>query len=230
MFSLFIDTSDSLTFGLLDQGKHWKAFKEMEEKRNSFRLHGQIDDLLRNHGLTWEEVGVLFQAAGPGSYTGMRVSEGFSSILEFLGKKIFSFHHFQVPFLLGVESGLFLTTAFKGEIFVYEWAEGGEGTTTLWDKEEFLRKVSAWKEDLPRNIYCPSPSALEILQKYGGPLGDFPFQFTQNLLREHPQALFEKVAALALRCRPYYFRPLEKEFRCSGDESSPPQPHSSAWA
>lgn len=122
MYSLFLDTTAGLTVGLLDENFSWVYYESTNEKRPSEHIHEKIFFMLSKLNLELQSL-QLITVAGPGSYTGMRLSEGFSDILNWSGVKVFSFYHFEVPKLIGIQSGSWITNAFKKEIFCYHWDE-----------------------------------------------------------------------------------------------------------
>jgi tRNA threonylcarbamoyladenosine biosynthesis protein TsaB len=129
MHSLFLDTTQGLTVGLLDRDFSWVFYEYSDEKKPSEIIHDKLYFILNKFNLSIENVQFI-SIAGPGSYTGMRLSEGVSTILEWGGLKIFSLYHFEVPYLTGIESGRWVTNAFKNQVFLYEW-NGEESKTTL---------------------------------------------------------------------------------------------------
>jgi tRNA threonylcarbamoyladenosine biosynthesis protein TsaB len=130
MYSLFLDTTQGLTVGLLDRDFSWVFYEYTDEKKPSEIIHDKIYFILNKFNLSIEKVQFI-SIAGPGSYTGMRLSEGVSTILEWGGVSIFSFYHFEVPFLTGIESGRWVTNAFKNQVFLYEWNAENSKTTLL---------------------------------------------------------------------------------------------------
>jgi tRNA threonylcarbamoyladenosine biosynthesis protein TsaB len=125
MYSLFLDTTAGLTYGLLDEKFSWLAYESSNEKRPSEHIHEKIFFMLSKLNIQLSQIRII-TLAGPGSYTGMRLSEGFADIAEWNGVKVFSFYHFEIPKLTGVLSGRWITNAFKNEIFSFQWDEIGE--------------------------------------------------------------------------------------------------------
>ncbi len=130
MHSLFIDTTSGLTVGLLDKDFNWLLYENTAEKRPSEVLHEKVFLLLNKFNQTLTTVR-LITIAGPGSYTGMRLSEGFSAIINWSGINVFSFYHFEVPQLIGVNSGEWVTNAFKKQFFCYKWDALNNSKTLL---------------------------------------------------------------------------------------------------
>lgn len=122
MYSLFLDTTAGLTYGLLDEKFMWIAYESSNEKRPSEHIHEKIFFMLSKFNIQLSQIRII-TVAGPGSYTGMRLSEGFADIAEWNGVKVFSFYHFEVPQLIGVTSGRWITNAFKNQLFSFQWNE-----------------------------------------------------------------------------------------------------------
>lgn len=194
MHYLFIDCSSGLTIGLLDQKLEWLDFQTLDHKKPSEIIHQQLHFLIEKYQLRLNEV-QCFCASGPGSYTGMRLSEGLVQLLELSGMKIYSFHHFNIPKLIGIEKGYWVTPAFKGEIFVYNW--------NLNQEEKILVKQNEIKFQDKSLGYT-----LENSNEFFSGLVS-----TKFLIKNEPQKLFTSVMDKKLRVKPFYFRTLEEEFR-----------------
>jgi tRNA threonylcarbamoyladenosine biosynthesis protein TsaB len=202
MSYLFVDTSDHLVLGLLDSNYEWIELVETNDKKSSASIHAKIYELLKRHDLKIKDVKALFQVAGPGSYTGMRISEGISQVLEWQKMPIYSFYHFVIPSILGESKGAWISRAFKGEIFLYEW-RAGEVKTSLHDESELPRIESELKAELG-----------EFWTHYNESFPEIP-KSTGELLKNNSQKLFSYVADSQLREKPFYYRSLEKEFTVS---------------
>jgi tRNA threonylcarbamoyladenosine biosynthesis protein TsaB len=130
MYSLFLDTTQGLTVGLLDENWAWIFYEATDEKKPSEVIHEKIFSMLKLYGLELKNLR-LFTIAGPGSYTGMRLSEGIATITSWAGIEVYSFYHFEVPGFCGVEAGCWTTNAFKNQIFSYQWDEHKSSTQLL---------------------------------------------------------------------------------------------------
>lgn len=194
MHSLFIDSTSGLEIGLLDNKFNWIEYHSLDEKKPSEVIHSEIYKLVQNHGLELKNMR-LFVTSGPGSYTGMRLSEGLAQIFEMSGLPVFSFLHFEVPKMTGVREGFWVTNAFKGQIFLYRWSEQ-ESEKSLVNKSEF-------KIENP-NLGYTLDKADPILEGLAT---------TKELIHKEGKKLFAKVLELEMRVPPYYFRTLEEEFR-----------------
>ncbi|WP_417337330.1 hypothetical protein [Halobacteriovorax marinus] len=202
MAYLFIDTSDHLVLGLLDENYRWLDFVETEDKKSSASIHSHVYSLLEKRNLKIKEVQGLFQVAGPGSYTGMRISEGMAQVLEWQDIPIYSFYHFSVPFILGIERGAWVSKAFKGEIFLYEW------------RGEKVEKSLHSEKDLGSLQEKLSPELGEFWTHFDGVIDQISRSSAQ-LIKEKPEEVFSYVAESQLREKPFYYRSLENEFHVS---------------
>lgn len=195
MARLYIDTSELLVAGLLDDDLSWIDHETAGPARGPRSIHRVIHDLLSRRGLAAGDLDGVVQAAGPGSYTGVRLAEGVSQVLEWLGADVANFYHFETPRLLGVPRGAWTARAFKGEVFVHRW--DGDGSSSGLVREA----------DRPRGpglfTHFPSPLAP------GAGL-------TSEMARERPRELAGAVLARGARLAPWYYRPPEREFAPPG--------------
>jgi tRNA threonylcarbamoyladenosine biosynthesis protein TsaB len=192
--SLFIDSTSGLEIGLLDSSFNWIEYHSYNEKKPSEVIHSEVYSLVKKYNLELSSMR-LFVTSGPGSYTGMRLSEGLAQIFEMSGLSVFSFFHFEVPFLCGIKNGFWATNAFKGQVFIYSW-NGEENEKTLVDKKDFVIDSAKLGYTLDKtDVLFEGLSA------------------TKELIHNESHKLFSKVLELQLRVPPFYFRTLEEEFR-----------------
>lgn len=191
MHYLFLDTTNGLTLGLLNQNIDWISYQYTLEKRPSEVIHTRINELLNEKKINIEEI-VLIVAAGPGSYTGMRLGEGIANIFQSCGRKVLSFYHYEIPNMLFIKEGKFVTNAFKGQFFVYEWSGEKSG--------QYL--ISANDLDLSKNYYTNAEDK-NLKQTI----------LTSNLIYEEAKIIFKKVIDRDKYFPSFYFRPLEDEFK-----------------
>jgi tRNA threonylcarbamoyladenosine biosynthesis protein TsaB len=196
MHSLYVDSTSGLVIGLLDSNFKWIEYKDSQEKKPSEVIHIEIYNLIKKHNLNLKEMNYFF-SAGPGSYTGMRLGEGIAQILAWDDKKVFSFHHFDAPRLIGIPAGFWVTNAFKGQVFIYNWNESeGCATKELVDSTEFKITDSSLGYTLSRDVK------------------DFEhLKTTKDLIHLSSQEIFSKVFKDKMREAPYYFRTLDEEFK-----------------
>lgn len=194
MHSIFIDSTSGLDIGLLDSKFNWVEYHALDEKKPSEVIHTEIYNLVQKHGLDLKSMR-LFVTAGPGSYTGMRLSEGLAQIFEMSGLPVFSFFHFEVPRLVGINNGFWATNAFKGQVFIFNW-NGDESEKSLVNKADFKIASNELGYTLDK-----SDAFFEGIST------------TKELIHREGRRLFSKVLELEMRVPPYYFRTLEEEFR-----------------
>ena len=200
--SLYIDSSEHLVIGLLGEDGKWIDFLDTKERKGSGILHGLLHELLENKGLNFKDLDLVYFTAGPGSYTGMRLGEGLCQVLEMDGVKINSFYHFDVPALLGEESGVWISKAFKREIFVYQWSDE-ESKTGLIPESDLSNAIEGWRQE-----------GLPLFTHFSG-LIDQELISTADMIQEQSDKLFSTILKHDERKRPYYYRTDEKEFKVS---------------
>lgn len=194
MHSLFVDSTSGLVVGLLDSRFSWVEYLSLDEKKPSEIIHHEIFNLLTKYNLNLREM-QCFISSGPGSYTGMRLSEGLAQVFELSKIPVYSFYHFDVPRLTGVERGFWSTNAFKGQVFIYNW-NGSETEKHLVNKDAFVIE----DEKLGYTLDTTDPIFANLIP-------------TKNLIQTEAPVLFAKIKEQNLRVAPYYFRSLDEEFR-----------------
>jgi tRNA threonylcarbamoyladenosine biosynthesis protein TsaB len=108
---------------------------------------------------------------------------------------VFSFYHFDVPRFCGIEKGYWVTNAFKGQVFIYNW-DGDQTERHLVAKESYA--IEDKKNGFRLDTTDESLAGLTT---------------TKELIKNESQKLFSYVVKESLRVPPYYFRSLEEEFR-----------------
>lgn len=193
---LYLDTSHFLALGLLNQKFEWVKYEKREQLQHSADIHALMHAMMNEAGVEALELSGVIVVNGPGSYTGIRLGEGIAQLFELSNIPVYAFHHYHVPKILGIESGEWVCHAFKGEVFRYEWHG---------DSESFdLMKASDWSQKASA-LYSHQPS---------GPWEKVA-QDTCALIESGSKALFATIVAGKHRQEPYYFRPLDKEFKRS---------------
>jgi len=191
---LFVDTTEKITLGLMNEKMEWIEFISEDKSKISAQIHMYIYELCKKHNCNLNEIDAVLYCAGPGSYTGMRVSEGLSDILHWHETKVYTFYHFEVPTLLGIESGSWISEAFKGEYFVYSWS-ASKKVRELIKKEEFdLKEID--------NIYAKNSLTLDSIS-----------EFTDDMIKERSSELFPHILKREKREDILYYRKLEEEFK-----------------
>ncbi len=194
MHYLFIDSTLGLNIGLLNGQYEWVEFLTFDSKKPSEIIHAEIFQLLNKHQLNLKSL-ECFATSGPGSYTGMRLSEGLVQILGLSGIKIYSFYHFEVPKLSGIKEGFWATNAFKGQVFVYTWNQVCE--------EKLLIKKDQFEIENTKIGFTLDNSEVD----FSGLIS------SMDLIKNNPTPIFSHVHSLKMRMPPYYFRTLDEEFR-----------------
>lgn len=195
MSSLFLDTSDKVVFGALDEELNWLFFRSAQDRKASKSLHALIYQSLQEIGLELADIKDVFYISGPGSYTGVRVARGFAELVEWQGAKSYACRHFDVPALLGHDEGLFVAQAYKQEVFTRRWSgESFEQELVAQLRiEELLSSTS-----LP--VYTSEP---EI---FGDALS------THSMIEQRPAKLFGAMRSRRLKTDVFYYRELDEEF------------------
>jgi len=194
---LFIDSTFGITVGLLDNDLNWLDYNFVEGQRGSAIIHKLIHEVLEKNELSLEKIEYLIQVAGPGSYTGMRVSEGIKQVFDWQDIKTLSFYHYQVPRLIGVKTGVWFCDAFKGETFLFSWYNDLE------DKKLIQNSMAL--------------DTLKTLNKKFYQLGELnklnlEAESTQRLIKENPSLIFKYIIENKINKDLYYFRSLDQEF------------------
>lgn len=194
MFYLYLDTTHYVVLGLYSEDKNqWIEYRELKEKRSSLVVHSLILKILSLHNLKFKNIIGLIMTSGPGSYTGMRVAQGIANILQWQKKKIISFYHFQIPYIVGVKEGTWIAKAFKREIFEYTWNEKAT-KQTLYSEKDFVFKRT-------NNIYT------HFLEKF-----ETPLLLTSDLIKKNSSEIFPFLIKNEFKQNLFYYRSLEKEF------------------
>lgn len=195
---LFLNTTNGVDCGLLDHEGSWIQFKSISTKKGSKVLHREINDLLDENQLKITQVEGLVMAAGPGSYTGMRLSQGLADLFKIHQINVFGFYLFEVPLLAGFAQGKFLCNAFKGESFLYEWDSSGKEHKLMGQSK--LEQLDFSQE----NLFHPE-----------GPFQGHDLYSVSQLMHQKSKVIFSQILKAPRECSPFYFRPSDKEFRPS---------------
>lgn len=187
----YLDTTNGLTIGLLNENFEWLIFENSEEKKPSEVIHKKLNDISIKFNVEITE-STLITVAGPGSYTGMRLSEGLAHILKICGTKVVSLLHFEVPFLVGIKNGLWVTNAFKNQFFVFEWKEN-ENRNYLVDANDMN-----FSKDVFSNMQLPLFKNVQL---------------TTELIKNNPALVLGFAVKRGQFLGAYYFRTLDEEFK-----------------
>ncbi|PIP93130.1 MAG: hypothetical protein COW00_04290 [Bdellovibrio sp. CG12_big_fil_rev_8_21_14_0_65_39_13] len=191
---LFLDSSLYLQFGLLDENFKWIDHVLIETTKSSNILHSELNRMLEKNRMSMDDIEAIFSISGPGSYTGVRLVEGVTQILDWQGKTIYSIHHFELPYLVGVERGSWISEAFKGEVFEYSW-NGDSNKHRLLSKNQL---DTIFEE----NLFSHRSDFL-----------DLPTMSTSAMVFENAELIFSAMKKLEMKREPFYYRELETEFK-----------------
>ena len=195
MASLFLDTSINFKIGVLADDFSWLSYNAVDTKRTSEIIHNEINNILSGLNLSIKELVSVFVLSGPGSYTGMRVAEGVAQILELEGVEVFSFTTFRLGSLYGEGHYQWLYEAFKGELYLQD-EQGNQKLLKLDDFKAETDSVSYFSHG------ASSVAGIEVV--------DFC-----TFIKNQPCDVFSLVQEGRLRDKPFYFRPLDVEFKKS---------------
>ena len=204
MSYLYLDTSDHLIVGLLDHSLEFLNLTEIPEKKSSGIIHKVIFEILQQHQIGPLELKGIIQVAGPGSYTGMRLSHGIAQVFQWQGIEYYGFYHFEVPLLLGVLEGYWIAKAFKREVFSYHW-KGKEHASFLHPEKDFWASYYAKQGDEQKTFYTHFPESLGEKVIF--------INSTHNMIKDRPSYFLKHIIKNKIKPGPYYFRTLEKEFK-----------------
>lgn len=207
MASLFIDSTYDVTLGILDDSQGWIQFEKFANQKASAIIQTETHNLLQKAGLKIADIDTVITVAGPGFYTGLRLSEGFADVFIFNGKKHFSFMTYDIPKMIGVKSGVWMTKAYRGEYFFHLWDE-----TSARNELVSAKELEAFMQNVDKSqIYIHSDSAIDELSR-GLISNPIP---TVDLLKTHSKDIFAHIIQAALKVDSYYFRAPEDEFKVS---------------
>lgn len=194
MHYIYVDVTSGLILGLLDASFNWVVYKESNEKKPSEIIHHEIHELISTNKVDKNNLEYFF-SSGPGSYTGMRLGEGIAQILEWNKSTVYSFHQFEVPQLMGIQKGFWMTNAFKGQLFIYNW-DGENSNIELLNTAD----VSVTDSNLGYTLSQDNELFKNLIT-------------SKSMIAKEPAKFFKKIKELKMRKQPYYFRTLEEEFK-----------------
>lgn len=207
MASLFIDSTYDISLGILDDNHGWIKFEKFLGHKASAIIQTETHHLLKSLGLKITDLTSIITIAGPGFYTGLRLSEGFADVLMFSGLKHNSFLSYDIPAFSGVPSGVWMTKAYRGEYFFHFWNESSSRNELVAakDLEKFLETVDK------SAFYIHSDSAIDDFSRN---LLEKCFT-TSDLLKTKPEIIFSSILKSQVKVDSFYFRAPEDEFKVS---------------
>lgn len=203
MSLLFIDSTYDITLGILDDDLEWIDFQSFAEKKASSVLQKETSLLLKKNNINPQDLKGVITIAGPGFYTGLRLSEGFADVFTFFNIPHYSFYSYEIPVWCGHKEGSWFTKAYRGEYFFHHW------------RNEDVKSDLVSLADLPtkmldvKDVYIHSIRALDEVSTH---LLKEPTA-TLDLLKANPHKIFSQVLAKNLKRESFYFRAPEDEFR-----------------
>lgn len=205
MATLFIDTTYDVAIGLLDKDNRWLGLKRFREKKSSSILQPEVLKLLAANNVKPRDLEAVVTVAGPGFYTGIRLSEGFSDVFKFFNIPHYAFYSYDIPEWCGESSGLWVTKAYRGEYFFHAWgnSEGRNEMVPAKDLEEYLKNASQIFTHTDGSLDAMALSFIKDLKK------------TEELLEQFPEKIFSRVLAGKMEMESFYFRPPEDEFKAN---------------
>jgi tRNA A37 threonylcarbamoyladenosine modification protein TsaB len=200
--TLFLDTSYNQTIGLLDERGQWLRKRQLTGQRSSSVLHHELHEMLKEAAIAPQGIQRVFYVAGPGFYTGLRISHGMADMLRLLGCELMNIYNFEIPAVLGEQDYVWVTKAYRGEVFIYT---SKDKQAKLISEKDFL--AMSWSGE----VYIHHKSALDqnMLQRLSSSK-----ETEAMLLSNMPQVFSWAKQQSGLR-ELYYFRPPEEEFKPS---------------
>ena len=175
----------------MDKEFNWLEYERTEEKKPSEIIHLRIHEMKEKHSLDFKNC-LFVMISGPGSYTGMRLSEGIANILKLAGFNVLSFFSFEIPVILKHKSGRWITNAFKNQFFIYEWDEN--------KSHQYL--INAEDINFTSNYFSNTTNSLFS-----------NLVMTSELIFKNPKEIFSFVLARNTYSPSFYFRTLDEEFK-----------------
>jgi tRNA threonylcarbamoyladenosine biosynthesis protein TsaB len=205
--SLFIDTTYDITLGILDDELSWVALKKFSGQKASVIIQSETLNLAKSAGLGVKDFSHVVTIAGPGFYTGLRLSEGFADVVTFLGGKHLSLLSYDIPFLTGHYSGTWMTKAYRGEYFFHHW-NGLSSENLLVSSKDLKTHLDSVDKS---RFYIHSDTAIDDFSR------DFihSYQTSSSLLETRPQEIFKLIFSENRKSDSFYFRAPEDEFKVS---------------
>lgn len=205
MSYLFIDSTYDLSLGVLEDELKWLTLEKVTGQKVSAVLQKRAHELLSQFKIKPDELKGIITINGPGFYTGLRLSEGFSDVFQFFGVPGFSFYSYEIPEWCGVKSGTWFTKAYRGEYFLHHW-DGSGSRHELLSSKELPAALSKLDE-----VYIHSDASLDELSR--GLLKKTVS--TVELMKDHSEVIFRNVLSQKLKREAFYFRAPEDEFKAN---------------
>ncbi len=187
-FNIIIDTSHKVCIWLVQ--KDTIVDDSITEEQPSKALLIKMHEVLSRNKISLEEIDCFYFCKGPGSYTGLRISQGLEDYLKFNNLNCYDYYSFEI--LKVIESGyIFISNAFKNEFFVSEF------------KNDEIHYQKIKKEDL--NSYKENKRLLS----YDVKLGDIDYL---DVFKNEFNQFFKEVLNRKNQREVFYYRTLSEEY------------------
>ncbi|MFN8369447.1 MAG: hypothetical protein U0T83_02345 [Bacteriovoracaceae bacterium] len=207
---LFLDTSLNINFGFLDDKFNWISPVEEIQGQNASQLHYKIYESLEKKNLAIDSFNTVITSAGPGSYTGMRVSEIFNKVFSFSKLKSYTFYEYEIPAIINVKKGLFLSKAYKQQIFVHYWnleeKNQEQALIDIQNSERLIKIISQFDH------FYSNSNDQKIISEFNLTNHISKIISTIDLIKENTKTIFEHLTSRNLNQELFYYRPLDIEF------------------
>lgn len=182
----------------------WVSLETHKDQKASAIIQTKAAELLFKCNLRPTDLKGIITVNGPGFYTGLRLSEGFSDVFAFFNIPQFSFYSYEIPLWCGFRKGTWFTKAYRGEYFFYSW-DGESSAQKLVSLKELDSSISS------DQYFIHSEGSLD--EKSSSLLKN-PIK-TIDLLRERAADIFPNVLKNHLKREAFYFRAPEDEFKAN---------------
>lgn len=187
--------------GVLTDELNWLSLRTQGGRRASAILQKEVHELCKEAGFRVRDLKGVITCAGPGFYTGLRLSEGFADIFRIFSVPCYSFYSYEIPYWCGHTKGVWVTKAYRGEYFFHEW-DGTSSHNTLVSGSDLQAYLEKFEQ-----VFIHSPNAMDRELKNS--------ILTIDLLKQKPEAILGEIIRTKAERESYYFRAPEDEFRVS---------------
>lgn len=208
MRSLFFDTSYGMTTGIFNENYEWIDFQSDLNPRSSNQIQKKINEMLVKNKISIESLEGFVHCSGPGSYTGLRVSNGMAEFIKMEVKRpVYSFYHHEMAKWISPKC-IFISKAFKGEYFLYDGYQG--------EKAHFIREAELVeileKKGKDQEIYTSYRQGLDqfIIDHFKDQIIE-----TYSLFQRDKKILKSIIKEKMVRPL-FYYRSIDQEFKRPG--------------
>jgi|GEM_PF-5234675 len=210
-FSLFLDTTSSnCLIGLLNNEYRWQSLVR-SSGHISKQFHFLLQSLLSKFSLEIKDFSEIYAIVGPGSYTGIRLTETFLNVASLEHKNIFTFHSYRLPFLAPAivkKNPFYFCYAFKSQYFVCWQKSPNLLEQEFLSLEELKARFLSQSQNEERQFFYEKLPENQILNS----LKNFQVFSVEKFLLENSSLLFPLIKHHQLKDESFYFRPAEQEF------------------